>query len=401
LPGWRSQPLQRLQEVVESPLCRIALAVGLVIATALALAYALTGDWTGQDLDVYRAGGSAILHGHRLYDSSFRTPTQLLFTYPPFSAAIFVPLALLPQTVAVAAWTLCIIVAAGVLVVISMRAALNISVPRRWLFQAVIFGGMIATSLAPVQDCMQEGQVGVFLALMCVADVALLRARWRRGVLIGFAAALKMTPALFIVYFAINRDWKAMRTSVITLAVCWGCAAIAFPRDSFAYFVGGAGFDSSRVGDSSDHLNESLNGLWHRVPVPAPTLLWLASAAIVAFFGLWRAKRASEHGNHLAAAVIVGLVSVLVAPVSWLHHVAWVSPAIVVLACNARHRFASIGAAIAVTALLLVPVGYFARSHVDAHGPGVETYIALILGLVAFLPFGAVRKRHRLGITNQ
>ncbi len=373
--------------IVASPICRVAFTAAIAAAVLLAVMYALTGDWSGQDLDVYRAGGSAVLHGHGLYDASFQTPTHLKFTYPPFAAAIFVPLAVLPQSTAIALWAFCTILAAGALVAVSSKAALGSRVDRRSLPYLIVFGGMLATSLSPLQDCMEQGQIGVFLVLMCITDVALSRTRWRRGILVGVAAALKMTPGLFIVYFAMTRDWKAMRASAATLAICWGAAAIVLPRDSYAYFVGGAAYDARRVGGVSDHLNESLNGLWHRVPVPNPTLLWLTSAAIVGFVGLWRASRAGDAGNRLAAAAIVGVTSDLVAPISWLHHAAWVVPAIVALMCHRRSRLTTRCAAFGIVAVLLVPLGELAGTHANAAGPLVEVYVFLLLAIVILLPF--------------
>jgi Glycosyltransferase family 87 len=46
------------------------------------------------DLSIYAAGGAAVLHGVRLYQ--LRSAFQLRFTYPPFAAILFVPLAWLP-----------------------------------------------------------------------------------------------------------------------------------------------------------------------------------------------------------------------------------------------------------------------------------------------------------------
>ena len=384
-----------IEAVLDTPLCRVALTVGLVTTLALGMLYAAVGDWNGQDLDVYRAGGAAVLHGHSLYDASFRTPTKLPFTYPPFAAALFVPLCLIGQSVALALWNLLTMLAAGLLLVISFVSASNVSIARRWLPHFVVFGGVLAASLSPIQDGMYEGQVGVFLALLCAADVALPRTRWRRGILVGLAAALKMTPGLFIVYFAITRNWRAARASLFTLVVCWGFAAIVLPHDSLAYFVKGTAYDASRVGKASDHLNESLNGLWHRLPVVAPTAFWLISAGVIGMLGLWRAKRAHEMGNDLAAVVIVGLTTVLIAPVSWLHHAAWVIPAVVVLVWGGQRRAVAWAAALVVVGLLAVPVGYFVGYSASARGPLVEIYIVIFLALVLLLPLSRSTWRTR------
>jgi hypothetical protein len=168
--------------------------------------------------------------------------------------------------------------------------------------------------------------------------------------------------------------------------------ALVLPRDSWTYFIGGAAFDDRRVGLARDHLNESLNGLWHRVPVASPTLWWLASALLLLAFGLWRAASASRHGNRLAAAVIVGLLSDLVAPISWLHHAIWVVPALVLLFMSNRpHRLLFVGMAAVALEILLIPQEVFVGLHFHARGPAVEIYVALFVLMVAFLPIRSAK----------
>lgn len=388
----------RLLHALDAPLVRTALAGAVIIGLGLVILYASTGAWYGQDIDVYRLGGVAALHHHRLYGPSFVTPTKLKFTYPPFAAVAFIPLGLVGSAAAKIIWTFCTLIGAGALSVISVTAAFGTRIPRRWLPHAVVFSGLLALNLAPIADCLRNGQVGVFLALLCVADVALPNTRWKRGLLVGIATAIKMTPGVFIVYFAITRDWKAVRTSVITLAVCWGSSVLAFPRDAYEYFIRGVGYDATRVGHVADHLNESLNGFWHRTPIPAPTAVWLGSAGVVAAFGFWRAYRAHRAHDAVAATVIVGLMADLVAPISWLHHAAWVIPAIAVLAREARMRLRAAALLIVTVALLLMPVPAIATLNVHAKDPLVETYVVLFLALLALLPIRALRRPDGPGV---
>ncbi len=49
------------------------------------------------DVTVYRAGGAALLHGEPLYAADLPVGTgSFPFTYPPFAAAVFAPMALVP-----------------------------------------------------------------------------------------------------------------------------------------------------------------------------------------------------------------------------------------------------------------------------------------------------------------
>src|SRR4029077_201040 len=52
-------------------------------------------------------------------------------------------------------------------------------------------------------------------------------------------------------------------------------------------------------------------------------------------FGFWRARRAALGGDELAAVTLTGLVGALVSPVTWVHHIVWLFPAMVILTLRA------------------------------------------------------------------
>jgi alpha-1,2-mannosyltransferase len=60
-------------------------------------------------------------------------------------------------------------------------------------------------------------------------------------------------------------------------------------------------------------------------------LPWLLLAGLVAMLGLWRARRAAVAGDELAGLTLAGVVGVLISPVSWVHHIIWVFPAMLIL----------------------------------------------------------------------
>src|SRR5213594_2592862 len=63
------------------------------------------------DLDVYREAGRYALHGRDPYSPGFGDSLRikLPFTYPPFAALVFAPLALVPKTPLLLGWTaLCV-----------------------------------------------------------------------------------------------------------------------------------------------------------------------------------------------------------------------------------------------------------------------------------------------------
>jgi alpha-1,2-mannosyltransferase len=372
-----------LAAVGESLLCRLLLDLSLIVGVATFMVY-LKLDSFGQDLGVYRTGGHAVIYNRPLYQPSFHSIHGLLFTYPPFAALLFAPLYKVSQHTAMSWWTMLTILGVGSLIVIAVKLAFKVALPRRWTPHLIVLGGLMASMIAPIKDCLTLGQIGVFLTLMCLADTALARTRWPRGVLIGFAAAVKMTPGLFVLYYVITGQWKAARNAVVTLAVCWGIAAVVLPSDTRDFFIRRMGFDASRVGDVSDHMNQSLNGLWHRLPLLAPGVWWVASSLLVGAFGMWRARRAYRTGDLLAASVLVGFVVLLVSPVSWMHHAAWLVPAVIVLASRGQLRYRIWTVALVI--LLFVPIVYINGRDPYTRGFLVETYVVVYLLIVAFLP---------------
>jgi alpha-1,2-mannosyltransferase len=82
---------------------RLLAAAAWIVALA-AIGHLVAAATAGQmlDLDVYRTGGQAILNGGSLY--AIRSADKLLFTYPPVSAVLAVPLALVPFDVAKIGW---------------------------------------------------------------------------------------------------------------------------------------------------------------------------------------------------------------------------------------------------------------------------------------------------------
>src|SRR5690349_19791565 len=69
------------------------------------LAVVAARNFSGDDLDVYRGAGRALLDGLNPYTGPL-PGTTISFSYTPFSTAVFVPFALLARPVAFALLTL-------------------------------------------------------------------------------------------------------------------------------------------------------------------------------------------------------------------------------------------------------------------------------------------------------
>lgn len=290
------------------------------------------------DLDVYRSAGESLLQGRPLYQYLTPVPQLLPFTYPPFSAIVAVPLALMGEQVADWIWTLGTLAVLGWLVLVSFRPLVRtFPVPVRPLVVAAAVAAMAWTE--PVRDCFYFGQVGIFLAALCVLDCALPETRWPRGMMIGFAAAIKLVPGVFIPYL-----WLTGRRRAAVVATAWFAgltvaSAIAMPQASKQYWTSTV-FNSNRLGNNAGTSNQSIRAMFLRwLPGNAGTVLWLLCAAAIVLVGYRWARAASLWGFEVRGIAIVGLVSVLVSPVSWIHHLAgWVPLAIGVIIGDGRDR---------------------------------------------------------------
>lgn len=280
------------------------------------------------DLQVYRTGGVAWLQGVPLYVDFPGTldGPRLPFTYPPIAAVIFSGLTFLPvwatNSLVVMANFLCLSVVCYLVV---SRLAQRSDVV--WTIAPAVAIGALA--LEPVLSTFLFGQINLVLMALVVVDVLAVRdPRWR-GVLVGLAAAIKLTPLIFLLYFLVRRDWRAAATSVITFV---GLALAGFlfaAKDSVEYWFH-ALLDPSRAGGLAYMANQSLRGVLHRINPGqhAETLLWVGLSAIVVALAVMAARRAHNDVVALSAIATAGL---LVSPVSWSHHWVWCVPAFLAL----------------------------------------------------------------------
>ncbi|GAB3881195.1 hypothetical protein GCM10027612_09930 [Microbispora bryophytorum subsp. camponoti] len=100
----------------------------------------------------------------------------------------------------------------------------------------------------------------------------------------------------------------------------------------------GALLDSERLGANAATTNQSLRGMLLRLYLPdwLTTVLWLAAVAVIGWYGFRRARRAYLDGDVTTAVALTGLMAVLLSPVAWIHHIAWVVVVLAALAGSGR-----------------------------------------------------------------
>ncbi|MFC8504250.1 glycosyltransferase 87 family protein [Pedococcus sp. NPDC057267] len=302
--------------------------VGVLVA--LLQRWTTLGHWHPLDLEVYVAGGRAVLDGVDLYSVVVTNGLNgiLRFTYPPFAAIIFVPLALLGAAAGFM-FTAVSAVAYVVVVVLSGRSA-GLS---RWQTGFLLALGL---ALEPVQRTILFGQVNLVLMAMVLLDTLVARSRWR-GVLLGLAAGVKLTPAVVIVWYLLRREYRAAATAAGTTAMTVVVGWVLLPRDSRTFWFhtltarGRFGPEVRLWGNQSVSAVLDRATQLHDVPAPLLTALTATLSLVLMALAVLAARRAVRVGNDLAALVAIGLGGLLVAPVSWTHHYVWVMPALAVL----------------------------------------------------------------------
>lgn len=316
---------------------------GWVLATVLGAAMVwLTwhsirkGIWV--DLDVYVAGGRAVLDREDLYAVSVH---DLPFTYPPFAAVVFVPLALLPDVLARAVLTLVSLAAlATVVEVLRRRLALT---PLQ-----VVPTVLVVLALEPLLRTLLLGQVNAVLIALVVLDCLVVPER-HRGWLIGVAAGIKLTPAIFVVWLLLRREWGAALRAAAAGLVTVVVGLVVAPSSSWFYWTGGFG-DLGRFGAAAvlGTDNQSLSAVVARLAgltsVPAPLALGCGLVAVA--MGAWVAARCLRRGDDVGALLAVALGGLLASPVSWSHHWLWVAPLLLWAVAARRNAWAVVVAAV-------------------------------------------------------
>src|SRR4051794_31927780 len=347
----------------------LVLAGALLLAQALVLAIWPAAHTLMIDLQVYRAGGEAVLRGAPLYDGGVLL--DLPFVYPPFAALVFVPLTVLPQPVLKITWT---VAGVALLVFVVRRSAATLG--RRLDPAATALLVAVVLALDPVRTTFYLGQINVVLLALVLADLTCRPESRLRGVGVGLAAALKLTPLLFVAYLLLTGRWRAAATAVATFAAAVGLGFLLDPADSAVYWLRGTFAAADRISPVAGLSNHALAGLLARAGAP-PAIAFVAMA-LLAIAGLAVAVRAHDRGHELLAVTLCGLLAAADAPFAWSHHFVWFAPLLVLLAHHAvdGDRRAQGGLA----ALLAGTVAWITRLP----GPGVGPIPST--GLISLLP---------------
>ena len=298
----------------------VAIGIAFVIVVGLAATFQISHNIFGLDLRIYRDSVISTLRDHQPLYGTTHEQELLPFTYPPFALLWLSPLALMPVAidaviVMIAGFAVC------ALVYETVCGRLPLTTRMRIVIGVVIVAAMFTD---PFRLTFGFGQVNFALFLLVFADLFWLPARWR-GIGVGMAAAIKLTPLVFLLYFLWRRQWRALVLSIATAALCTAAAELVI-RGSFMGYVTWMLEHSGDIGSPAYVSNQSLSGVVMRLwPGSAPqSWMWLAACAAVLGLcvSILRKLHDGEVIDQLMAFTTVALTGLLISPISWSHH--WV-----------------------------------------------------------------------------
>lgn len=273
------------------------------------------------DLQVYVYAVKDMLAGKDIFATT--TPFwNLYFIYPPIAAILMTPLAFGPYALWQVVWT-------GGLVWAQQSVLKRCGAPRGW--KLGLIGIAVLLAVEPIRTTLGYGQVNTILMALVIADLLPdapgERRRIPQGTLIGLAAAIKLTPALFVIFAFLIGKTRVAITAMISFAVFTGIGAILLFRETLVFFGGLSGGDT-RTASPLYTGNQSLLGVFFRLGDSSrvTALVGLAVSAVLAVLGCLVAAHWWRHEEKVFAVAIVGLTTCLASPLSWTHHYVWILP---------------------------------------------------------------------------
>lgn len=292
----------------------LSTSAALIAITVLAAVHRLI------DLGTYILGGAHALQSN-LYNVDY-SPTHLGFTYPPFAALLFSPIAHLPVRLDQVLFSWLNLVALCGVIAVSIRVTSPLLDRRTVVWWALLLATPVGL-LDPIRETLLLGQVNIVLALAVVTDMTVIRPR-TRGYLVGLAGAIKLTPLILVPYLLLSRQRGASLRALGTFIVVGALSAVATPHSSWTYWTNNV-WKPSSAGLLPWVGNQGIVGvadrfLGHTIGALSTFLL----VAVIAGFGLWIAVRAFRVSSPLLGLLVIEATESMASPVSWSHHFIWI-----------------------------------------------------------------------------
>ncbi len=299
----------------------VTLALELAFVAAAVLTVFLI-DPTGLDLKVYREGGLALLNNpSSLYDPILGPVNDpgLPFTYPPFAALIFVPIAVLPFWLSEA-----LAMAASLIVTVFVAQDLAQRIASKWRSLEPYVTTLTLSSLfvvsGPFRDTLWFGQINILILGACYLTFVKFKSLTPFAIAVGIFAGIKLTPIAFLILPLAMMQWRAMFLGIATF-VGTQVIGLLFSFQNTVHYWTEVLRDPTRVGNLSYLDNVSIQAVIDRFSLSQGVWFVAALAVGVSFIVLlWKLYPLLDR------AALIGVASacpLLVSPVSWAHHWVW------------------------------------------------------------------------------
>lgn len=266
------------------------------------------------------------------------TPEQFPpYIYPPLWAAVFAPFTEWVSFRATAGMNLALNLVSGA-AMIWMGAALFD--PRaETLFRWVLLAALLSAISMAGDLSFNLGQAQVFVsALVLLSMLQLSRGRdFQAGGWLALAAAIKLTPALFVVIFVMERRWQALAVFAVVGGALAGLSVMTTGWALHEQFMAKLGMIEGDVLLSRVHLGldqalfyaqQAVSGGFDwavHLPRIEPKSVWIDwSIRLCLLCGIcltWWVTRRLDTGPRLwGRLLLLQLLSILASPLGWLHY---------------------------------------------------------------------------------
>ncbi|MDO4253146.1 MAG: glycosyltransferase family 87 protein [Rothia sp. (in: high G+C Gram-positive bacteria)] len=338
-------------------LAQIAAFVLLAGVLCYTMTYALTVG--ALDFSVYRLGAMTVFNNEgfdkELYvidllrlNEDFSLP----FTYPPFAALIFVPLAFIPPWLGIVVMMLLAWAVAFWLATLIMRYTQERGrqLPlQHYLGERATLALLLTLILCsgPWLRGMGLVQINPLIMLLVLWDFLRPARKLPRGFFIGIAGGIKLTPLAFGLILLVRKDIKGLLTLAASFFTSVAIGFLLLPRESVEFWTSAVS-DPSRVGNINYLDNISIQGwLMHLGLGPGLGLKIVHYGLILALMlGVARLLVILEDRHMLLSQISLNAFLMLsMSPISWSHHNIWLPLLVAALWLDAFPTFFAQGPA--------------------------------------------------------
>jgi alpha-1,2-mannosyltransferase len=274
---------------------------------------------------------------------------QMIFPNPPIMPIALYPLMVLPTLTGAMCWFAIKVAMVSAVLVMLFEMVQRPDGAFPPMFRSLV----LLLSLRPILGDLHHGNNNILILFLVVAMLY----AWRKGrdtsagLLLGLAAAAKVTPALFFFYFAYKRSWRTLGWGVLGLGIFLlivpslvigpefngECLGLWFNRMVTPYIFKGA--------TSNQEVNQSLvavlsrllteltpgqgryvvHGDWNLASLPPFIVAYVIKGIVIALLGLLaflcRTKTSDRRDPRLVGEfALVVLTMLFVSERSWKHH---------------------------------------------------------------------------------